>query len=215
MEDREEITEVRKKLNALAPLAEHAEVTAAQLARYFGIRAQERFRRGLNGTAFDHAQISAMGAEFAACAALTALAKWAPAKEADETASEIWGPHQPEPERRILGDFADDTTHAYEGEWILKFPSGFQVFGDLTFADDWEPCVPQDGPTAELEATGSAGEGDDAPRHIQGRANALSDPVAALNEIAGAIRGRMPDYANLLTAMSRLIGRDLAGGDPR
>jgi hypothetical protein len=69
-------TEIRRQLDAIAPLPEDGDVTAAQLARYMAVRASERWNRQLSGRVpLDHQQLSAMLAEFAAAHALGALAE--------------------------------------------------------------------------------------------------------------------------------------------
>lgn len=86
------VRELRKKLDAIAPLPEDgSDVTALEVAGFMAVRAQERFHRGLNGPGIDGHQISAMGAEFAAEFALRVLADVAPAEVSTEAASQIWG----------------------------------------------------------------------------------------------------------------------------
>ena len=68
--------EIRRKLDAIAPFPEGETVTAADLARHFAVRAQERFTKMLHpAVEVDGAQVAAMGAEFAAAHALLALAE--------------------------------------------------------------------------------------------------------------------------------------------
>jgi hypothetical protein len=75
MSDNPRLREIRAKLDAIAPFPEAGNVTAEALARYFGVRAQERFTKMLHpaGQA-DVTQVAAMSAEFAAAHALYALA---------------------------------------------------------------------------------------------------------------------------------------------
>jgi hypothetical protein len=77
MPDKTKLAAIREKLDAIAPLPEDGEVTAAQLARYMAVRAQERWTRMLSpqppAPPFDHQQTAAMCAEYAAAHALTAL----------------------------------------------------------------------------------------------------------------------------------------------
>ena len=70
--------EIRRKLDAIAPLSDDPDVTvtATELARYFAVRAQERFIRVADPRVpYDAQQIPLMCAEFAAAHALYALAE--------------------------------------------------------------------------------------------------------------------------------------------
>ena len=65
-----------RKLDEIAPFPEGETVTAPDLARFFAVRAQERFTKMLHpAMSVDPEQVSAMGAEFAAAHALLALAE--------------------------------------------------------------------------------------------------------------------------------------------
>jgi hypothetical protein len=76
MPDNAKLREIRAKLDAIAPFPEDETVTAEALARYFAVRAQERFTRMLHpAVPLDAAQVAAMTAEFAAAHALLALAE--------------------------------------------------------------------------------------------------------------------------------------------
>jgi len=70
------LREIRGKLDEIAPFPEGETVTAADLARFFAVRAQERFTRMAHpAVPFDVTQVAAMTAEFAAAHALLALAE--------------------------------------------------------------------------------------------------------------------------------------------
>jgi hypothetical protein len=72
----DKVREIRAKLDAIAPFPDGETVTAEALARYFGVRAQERFTKMLHpAVEVDPLQIAAMTAEFAAAHALYALAE--------------------------------------------------------------------------------------------------------------------------------------------
>jgi len=64
--------EIRAELDAIAPMREDGPITAAELARYFAVRAQERFVRALlpGSDYLDPARVDAAVAEFVAARAL-------------------------------------------------------------------------------------------------------------------------------------------------
>ena len=67
------IAEIRAELDAIAPMREDGPITAAELARYFAVRAQERFVRALlpgSDYDLDPARVAAAVAEFVAARAL-------------------------------------------------------------------------------------------------------------------------------------------------
>jgi hypothetical protein len=79
------LREIRGKLDEIAPFPEGETVTAGVLARFFAVRAQERFTKMLH-PAMEVApqQVAAMGAEFAAAHALYAIAEDDTTMPADE-----------------------------------------------------------------------------------------------------------------------------------
>jgi hypothetical protein len=90
MTDKAKLHEIRAKLDAIAPWPEGETVTAQALARFFAVRAQERWTRMLHPAVdVDGQQVSAMGAEFAAAHALLVIAEHDPGNPDEECGPSI------------------------------------------------------------------------------------------------------------------------------
>jgi hypothetical protein len=83
--------EIRRKLDAIAPLPDDRPPTAIVLARHLAVRAAERNVRQLDPRVpFDGLQIAAMTAEFAAAHALVTLAEGGSGDEAAAQIADAW-----------------------------------------------------------------------------------------------------------------------------
>jgi hypothetical protein len=128
--------EIRAKLDAIAPLPEDAPVSAAEMARYFAVRAQERYVRMLDPrVTFNGQQIAAMCAEAAAAMALDALAGSASDQDSRRAAAAI---------RDSLAEGGP------AGEWLFEFLGADTAEAVAALADELTEATPASGPADQM-----------------------------------------------------------------